>query len=142
MSEDNNKKLDNTEISDKDVKELETGKDTKLDESPSSTKKKSSSSRSNKNNKSKKDTSYTDVSDQSAAHEATVPKDAGNVHETSLRNIKGKLSDPKIQQEFVINVADLIGQYSRRKLTQTEVHILQDVVSRNLLQKVFQIQKI
>jgi hypothetical protein len=142
MSED--KKLDNTEISDKDVKELETGKkDTKLDESPaaatSTTKKKSSSSR---KSKSKKDTSYTDVSDQSAAHEATVPKDAGNVHETSLKNIKGKLSDPKIQQEFVINVADLIGQYSRRKLTQTEVHILQDVVSRNLLQKVFQIQKI
>ena len=137
------KKLDNTEISKQDVKELEDNKDNKLDETPkksTNTKRKSGGSRSKK----AKDLpgGSTDVSDSSPAHQASIPKDAANVHSTSLANIKGKLSDPKIQQEFVINVADLIGQYSKRKLTQDEVHVIQNVVDTNLLQKVFKISKI
>jgi hypothetical protein len=143
------KTLDNTEISSKDAKEMQIGgADTKLDKtSATAGKKSSSSSRSSRSrsksnqNKSPKDQNSSDVSDSSTSHEATVPKDAKNPAQSSVDNIKGKLSDPKIQQEFIINVADLLQQYSRRKLTQDEVHDLQEIVDKNLLQKVFKIGK-
>ncbi len=145
------KTLDNTEISSKDAKEMQIGgADTKLDKtSATAGKKSSSSSRSSRSrsksnqNKSPKDqnNNSSDVSDSSTSHEATVPKDAKNPAQSSVDNIKGKLADPKIQQEFIINVADLLQQYSRRKLTQDEVHDLQEIVDKNLLQKVFKIGK-
>lgn len=135
-------KLDNTDISKKDIEELKSDtNNNKKDEDDSLDKTAKSESAAKKKVKKGKSKAI-DKSDSSSGHQATIPKDAGNVHATSLANIQGKLSDPKIQQEFVINVADLIGQFSKRKLTQPEVHQLQQVVETNLLQKIFKINKI
>jgi len=140
MSQD--KTLDNTEISNKDVKELETNKDNKLDNTTTKPKSTSRSKSSRSKSKQPKDSISYDASDQSVADQATIPEDPTNPSASNLANIKNKLTDPKIQQDFVDNIADLLSEYTRAKLTDNEKNTLKRAVETNLLQKVFKIQKL
>jgi hypothetical protein len=121
------KTLDNTQISNKDIKELEDKKDTKLDNT--STEKKTTST----NNKKK--------SAPKAAKGAQVPIDSANPHQTTLTNIKSHLAEPKIREEFIVNVADMLAGYSRRGLSIDEQKALREMIDDELVSKVFKIQK-
>jgi len=127
MSQD--KTLDNTEISNKDAKELVQDNDTKLDST--ATKKRSSSSRPKR-----KASSASKLSEG-----AVVPIDSGSPYQTTLLNIKNALSEPKNREEFIVNVADLLAQFSRRGLTVQEQKDLRTMVEDDLVTKVFKVQK-
>lgn len=82
-----------------------------------------------------------DDKDLSHKTKGTIPKDAGNPHLTTLLNIKNKLSEPKNREEFVNNVADLLAQFSTRKLTAPEKEALRNLVDEDLLNEVFKMKK-
>ena len=71
----------------------------------------------------------------------TIPVDAANPHLTTLLNIKNKLTDNKIRGEFVNNVADLLGGFSKRKLTVPEKEALRNLVDNDLVSEVFKLKK-
>lgn len=140
------KTLDNTQISKTDIKELEKGQDNKLDNTSSSsstsTTKKSPSRKKSSGSKSKKDNSYTDSSDKALGVQAQKPIDAtGNVKQTTLDNIQSALTDPAMKKDFLGNVADLLCQYQRRKLTDEEFKALENMVEDGLVSKVFRVKK-
>jgi hypothetical protein len=122
------KTLDNTQISNKDIKELEDKKDTKLDNTNTST------------TTNKKTTASTKKAPK-AAKGAQVPIDSANPHQTTLTNIKSHLAEPKIREEFIVNVADMLAGYSRRGLTVDEQKALREMIDDDLVSKVFKIQK-
>ena len=136
MSQD--KTLDNTEISKTDIKELEKGQDNKLDNTSSSSN--STTKKSHSKSKSKKSHGGSHSADKSLGHTATVPKDAGNPQLTTLSNIQGKLADPRIQEEIVVNIADLLAQFSKRKLTVPEQADLRNIIQKSVLPQVFKIK--
>lgn len=130
------KTLDNTQISNKDIKELEKGQDNKLDNTSSS------STSTKKSNKSKKTGSGTNRSDKAPGVQAQKPIDAtGNVKQTTLDNIQSALTDPAMKKDFLGNVADLLCQYQRRKLTDEEFQALENMVEDGLVSKVFRVKK-
>jgi len=123
------KTLDNTQISNKDIKELEDKNDTKLDNTNTNTATKKTTSTRKKSTAPK------------AAKGAQVAIDAANPHETTLTNIKSHLADPKIREEFIVNVADMLAGFSRRGLSVDEQKALREMVDDDLVSKVFKIQK-
>lgn len=144
MSEDNsNKTLENTEISKEDEKELKSTGDTNLDETSSSTKKKSSSRKSNKSKSKKSSSSSNSTSNKSAFEQAAHDPTGGtNPALTKVVNIQRKLSNPKVQHEFIVNVADIIGEYAGRKLNGDEKAQLEDLVKRKIVGEVLQIKSL
>lgn len=139
------KTLDNTESIKRDIKELEIEQDTKKQPDETTSKNKSSSrpsrSSSSSRSKSKSSKNKTDSADTDLGHSATAPKDAGEPHQTTLTNIQAKLSDPKIQEEIVINMADLVAQFSRRKLTVPEQKELRDLFQDTVIPQILKIKK-
>lgn len=127
MSSSNDTKLDNTVISSKDIKELEEGKDNKIDKTSTTTtsepKKKSHSK-----GKSKKTSSNTASADKSLSH-------IDKVAPATLDNIQYNLSNPKIQSEIILNIADLVGQYKGSKLNKDELESLKNTVENTLIKK-------
>lgn len=119
------KKLDNTEISKKDIQELN-------DKQSSS-----STSTSSTQSKSKKAKSRAPSPDRAASKTSSAVTPA-----QSLDNIKTNISNPEIQKEIKANVADLLAQFAGRKLTEDEINSLEDVVENNLLNKVFSVKKL
>lgn len=136
------KTLDNTQISNKDIKELEKGEDNKLDNTSTKSTSKPKRSHSKSNKSKSKDTSFNDASDNSLGHQATIPIDPANPHASSLANIKNALTDPKIREESVYNIVDNLAQHSPRKLTKNEKDELAQLVQNQLINNVFKIKKI
>jgi hypothetical protein len=146
MSEYNsNKTLDNTKISKEDEKEIVTLHDEHLDKTNSepqqSETKKKSPSRKGKSKKAKSDSNST--SNKSAFEQAaTDPTGGTNTALAKIVNIRRKLSNDKVQHEFIVNVADIVGEYAGRKLNGDEKAAVEDLIKRKLVGEILSIKSL